>query len=79
MATKFESFVPDQRVYAKFRGKMELDEGALILAVDQGKGVDTKPLHHSERPRNGAVRHGPRVHVSRFGVQVNDVPEVVVR
>jgi hypothetical protein len=79
LSGNFESFVPDQRVYTKLGCEDELDEGALIFAVDQAIGVDSKTLHHSERPWDSAVRHGPRVHVSRFRVHVDEVPEVVVR
>jgi hypothetical protein len=51
---------------------------ALTLVVDQSVGVDTEALHHTVRSRDTSVRHGPHEHVGSLGVQVLEVPEVVV-
>jgi hypothetical protein len=57
---------------------VEFDKVADAVLVDQSKGVDTKTLHHSIASWYTSIGHSPHKHVRRLGVQVLEVPEVVM-
>ena len=61
-----------------FGPPVELDEGRLVLVVEQPEGVDAEALDHPQRARDGAVRHRPHDHVGAFRHQADEVPEGVV-
>ena len=54
---------------------------SLAFGVSEGVRVriDTEPLHHSVGPRETPIWHIPHEHMGSFGMQVREVPEIVVR
>lgn len=75
---KLQSFVPHQRMDAKGRSKVKLYKMTDAVLVDQSKRVNTKPLHHAEASWYTTVRHSPHEHVRSFGVQVLEIPKIVM-
>ncbi|MNP72055.1 hypothetical protein D3C76_1685270 [compost metagenome] len=48
------------------------------LFIDQTEGVNSKPFHHPEAARNGAVRHQPHRHMGRFLIIGDEIPEGIM-
>src|SRR6202020_492144 len=53
-------FVPDDRGRADRRAPVEFDKGRFAIRVDEPEGVDSEPLHHPERARDGSIGHDPQ-------------------
>ena len=59
--------VPDHGGGADCWTPMEFDESRFkTIRVDEPEGVDSEPLHHPKRARDGAVGHDPEDHVHAF-------------
>jgi hypothetical protein len=78
LTSNLERLVPDKAVHAQLRCEDEFDEVPLSLLVRKCEGVHTETLHHTIRTGNGSVGHGPEEHVCGLGVEILEVPEVVV-
>src|ERR1700690_312454 len=78
-AVNLYCFVPDDRGGADSRAPVEFNEGRFALRVDEPEGMDPEPLHHSERARNGSIRHDPQNHVHAFRQERDEIPERVMR
>src|SRR3984957_4230942 len=72
-------FVPDDRGGADSRAPVEFNERRFALRVDEPEGMDSKPLHHPERARDGSIRHDPQNHVHAFRQERDEIPERVMR
>ena len=63
---------------AKRRREVEFHKMADSILVNESKCVDTKTLHHSVAPWYTTIRHSPHEHMRGFGMQVLEVPEIVM-
>lgn len=79
LSRQFQRFIPNERVHTQLGDPMELDKSPPPLRVKERKRIHAKPLHHPERSRDPAIAHRPRKHMRRLGMQILEVPEVVVR
>ena len=71
--------VPDNRGRADGRAPVEFDEGRFAIRVDEPEGVDSEPLHHPERTRDGSIGHDPQDHVHALRQERDEIPERVMR
>ncbi len=78
-AGDLHGFIPRERVRARQRIPVELDELRVAGRVHEAKRVDAEALHHPVAARNRPVGHHPQQHVRAFRHQRNEVPERVVR
>jgi len=78
LTSQLQSLVPNEGVDAELRGVDKLDKVPLTLVVDQSESVNSEALHHAVRARDCSVTHGPHEHVGTFGVEVLEVPEIVM-
>ena len=65
-AVDLHRFIPDDGGRADGRAPVEFDEGRFAVRVDEPEGVDAEPFHHSQRARDGSIRHDPQDHVHAF-------------
>lgn len=68
LTRNLQGFVPYKGMNTKGWREVELDKRSDALSVDKGKGIDTEPLHHAQRPWDTTVAHSPHEHVCGFGV-----------
>jgi len=78
VSCELQSFIPDQRVHAEGWSPVELHERADAFGIGKGESVDTKALHHTERARDSSIAHRPHEHMGRLGMQILEIPEVVM-
>jgi len=48
------------------------------VLVYQSISVDTKALHHTKASWYTSIGHGPHEHMRSFGVQILEVPEIIM-
>ncbi|VTZ63650.1 conserved hypothetical protein [Sinorhizobium medicae] len=77
-AVDLHGLVPDHGLQPELRLPVELDEGGLVLGVDEAEGVHAEPFHEPEGSRNRPVGHDPHDHVHAFRCQADEVPEIVM-
>src|ERR1700736_192529 len=78
-AADLDAFIPQHRRSAENRPPVEFYKLRDALGIHQAESIYAKTLHHAERSRNSAIRHGPHNHVQRLGHQRNEIPESVMR
>ena len=78
-AADLDRLIPQHRCGAGGRPPVEFHECRFALGVDETERVDSEPLDHAVRARNGAIRHHPHQHVHALGHERREIPERVVR
>jgi len=57
---------------------VKLDEVCFARRVHQTEGIHAESFHHSQRPRDRSIRHGPHDHVQGFWHEGNEIPKSIV-
>jgi hypothetical protein len=73
-----QCFILDQRMDSQWECEVKLDKVTDTFCVRQSIRVNTKTLHHAVGSRNTTIAHGPHEHMCGFGVEILEIPEVVV-
>jgi hypothetical protein len=77
-AVDLHGLVPGDGLEAELRLPVELDEGRLVLGVDEAERMHAEPFHEAERAWDGAIGHDPHDHVHALGRQADEIPESVM-